>query len=375
MFQHRLTRRRFLAAGATATGGLAAFALAGCDGGGADEASPSITAAPVSPAPAESPTPVPAIRGTWSRIAVSGASPPARRDHSLTFDPDRKVLYLFGGRSGGQSRNDFWFFNPAQGTWTELSAPGDLPAARFGHNAHYDQVRRRLVVALGQGDSGFFNDVFAFDTTNESWARLNAADATAPEARYGAASAYDQAGNRIFISHGFTSQGRFDDTWICGLQSGQWTKVQVSGDLPVKRCLTRAFWYARQKQMLMFGGQTDAEPFLGDFWALSVDDLTWVQKQGSPLPSPRNLYGADISADGGTWFVLGGNTPSGPVLDAWAYGLLDETWRQVQIAPGEAPAPRYSHDAAFVDTKLHVFGGYDGASEVDDLWALDIASG
>src|SRR5262245_42933487 len=94
-----------------------------------------------------------ATRGSMRRAQTSAPRPAARRDHSLTADPERGVLYLFGGRASGRALADLWLYDPATETWIDLSGHGPAPEARFGHAAAHDPASRQLIVALGQAGS------------------------------------------------------------------------------------------------------------------------------------------------------------------------------------------------------------------------------
>ncbi len=275
---------------------------------------------------------------------------------------------MFGGRVGDTSNNELWAFDPRASVWRQLATPGTGPEPRFGHNAIYDATNKRLVIALGQGNGrSFFNDVWAFDASG--WNQLSAGAGDAPEIRYGAGSAHEGAANRLLISHGFTDNGRYDDTWAFDLQTGSWTKATTSGDVPIKRCLTRCVWSPALNWLVLFGGQTDGDPFLGDFWHLDVPSGKWRQESPAPLPGPRNLYGAAV--DGGRWYITSGNTPNGPTAETWAYDLAQNEWSFVDV--GAAPPERYSADAAIAGGKLYIFGGHDGKNEINDTWTLALA--
>jgi hypothetical protein len=371
-FDTRISRRALLRGGAAGASALAATALVGC-GGGSGKIDATARVSPTASAatrPAAAPTAVPA-KSAWSRVP-SGPGPAARRDHSLTFNPDDGLIYLFGGRAKGVADNQLWTFDPKAATWQQINPDGAAPEPRFAQDASYDVATKRLVVALGQGNGGaFFNDVWAFG--GGRWTRLDAGSAERPEIRYGAGGAYDAAGDRILISHGFTDRGRFDDSWTFDLTAGRWAKIATSGAVPIKRCLARCLWQPGSGSLLMFGGQTDDNPFLGDFWALDVANGAWAEPTPAPLPGPRNLYGASLGEGGKRWYVVGGNTADGPTAEMWAYDLALATWSRIEPA-GDVPPARYSTDAAFAAGKLYIFGGHDGNGEIDDMWALAPAS-
>lgn len=369
--QNRTVTRRELLRGALM--GLGAAALAACTGGepaarGTTPAPTPATPAPTTTGPSPSPTAT-AVKTAWARVEAAG-SPPAVRDHTLSRDPVSGLIYLFGGRTDGTASDELWRFDPEAESWEPVSPSGPGPDARFGHNAVFDP-ESALLVAMGQRtDGSFLNDVWAFDPEAEEWSELGDASDARPTVRYGAAGAAGLGGGRIVISHGFTNQGRFDDTWGFDLESDAWREVSTRGPVPVERCLTHA--YLSRQHLFVFGGQTNATPFLGDFWSLDLDGGRWRELKKDPLPGPRNLYGA--SFDGTAWYLFGGNTPDGPVGDTWRYGDLAGKWAIVD--PGgsvDGPSARFGCEVVTAVDRLFLFGGTDGSSELNDTWSLEIA--
>jgi hypothetical protein len=309
----------------------------------------------------------------WITLATSAVRPAARRDHSLTFDADRGLVYLFGGRAQGNALDDLWTFDLATAAWSEVSLAGAKPHARFGHNAVYDGVQRRLVVAMGQAGSTFFNDVWAYDPATSAWLELGAGSVERPAVRYGAGGAYDSGANRFLVSHGFTDQGRFDDTWVFDLATEAWSQIPTTGEVPLKRCLTRAAWAPSSQHLLLFGGQSDENPFLGDFWSLDVARGLWTQKQAATLPGPRNLYGAAADPSGQRWYLFGGSTPAGMAGDTWIYDALPEAWSRIESFDGlEAPLARSGPDISVIGDRVYLFGGSHEGADLDDTWVLQL---
>jgi hypothetical protein len=68
--------------------------------------------------------------------------------------------------------------------------------------------------------------------------------------------------------------------------------------------------------------------------------------------------------------IIGGRSGDGPTNDVWIFHSVGESWTQA-FPEGEAPSPRYGHDAVVLpDDRILVFGGTDGGSELNDLWEL-----
>ena len=358
--RHRVSRRAFLRSAAAGGAGLAGAYLIACGGGG-DSPSPTATAVTTAIAP----TPVSNTPGPttyrWEPLVTSGAAPAPRRDHSLTTDTQH--LYVYGGR-GPEAMDDVWLYDIATNRWSFIPAV-NVPPARFGHNAVWDPIELRLIVFGGEGaDGSFLNDVWALSPSTVRWEQLDAGDVV-PEARYGAGGVRDRAG-RLVITHGFTSFGRFDDTWAYDSDAATWEDSSPAEGRPIERCLVRAVWDTGQNRLLMFGGQTTDTPFLGDFWSLQSG--VWTQLEGGP--APRNLYAMGFDETADDLYLYGGNTEAGPAGDAWRYSS-DGRWSQLEIE-GDAPAPRFGHDASWVLTRnsLYVFGGNDGGDDLNDFWEL-----
>ncbi len=299
----------------------------------------------------------------WQQLSPRAALPPARHDHSLVSDGQR--LYLFGGR-GPNAMADFWTYDLASNAWAAITAFG--PQARFGHNAIWDSGRGRLVVFGGQDGSNFFNDVWEFDPSASAWTQISFAG-SAPAGRYGAGAAFDQAGHML-ISHGFTTQGRFDDTWRYDLAARSWTDVSPANRRPVKRCLMRGIWDSLKQRLIIFAGQTDGTPYLDDLWAWQPE-TDWQALARNPHPAARTFYAMVFHDRGEQIILFGGNTAAGPVNDLWSFHSNGENWTPIPTS-GDAPAPRYGHDAALVSEtpSIFVFGGTDGKQFFNDLWSL-----
>lgn len=366
MDKHSGISRRQLLRGALVGGsGLLAAYVVGC---GDDEEKPGEqTASPArTPQPTRAATAAPtqaAMR--WRKIEPLGAVPAGRRDHSLVTDG--RSLLLFGGRNDSGTLGDYWTYDLEANAWLQ-QAVGDGPAARFGHNTVYDERLGGMVVFGGQA-GGFFNDAWVLENEAPGWRQLDPG-ATAPSERYGAASALDASG-RLIVSHGFTNIGRFDDTWAYA-PSVAWADVSPGTARPIKRCLVRGVWDVKRDRFLIFGGQTDGQPFLGDLWALGANG--WTEITSEPKPSPRNFY-AMVATDSASVALFGGNSADapGPKNDLWFLDTSNDTWTQVEVE-GEAPSPRYGHDAVWLPEtrKLIVFGGHDASGDVNDLWALSL---
>jgi N-acetylneuraminic acid mutarotase len=294
----------------------------------------------------------------WKAIDAKG--PSARRDHTFTANDTGTIAFVFGGRANGKPLSDLWALDRSSNAWAKVGNAG--PAARFGHSATF--IDGHLVVFGGQGAGAtFFNDSWAFDPVKGRWTKLGP-PGKAPAARYGAGGT--RIGSALTITHGFTSTGRFDDTWAL---ASKWTDVSPNAGRPLKRCLHRATWLPGLGRMLLFGGQTDGTPYLGDTWLYDPSGPTWTEvKHGGP--SARNLYA--LGATDKFAYLFGGATAAGPSAEVWSFGSAG--WKKLKPS-GKAPSGRSGVEGAIVSgPSMLVFGGTDGRTELSDLWELTLPS-
>lgn len=249
-------------------------------------------------------------RGLWGPIlaSTSSAAPVARQKHAMTSAGTR--FYLFGGQTAAGMANDLWQYDTTDSTWAFLNAnlSSSSPRARWGHAMA--SVGTRLFVfggQTGQTTKSLANDLWRYDTIASTWAFLNAnISGTLPSARTG---------------HAMTSLG------------------------------TRLF---------VFGGET-ASGFSDEFWEYNEDvDSCWTLVSGSNGPSARSGHamttmGIRVFLQGG---LLGVNPSRENILsdELWEYDVLARRWTKSE--PCGNPRARYGHAMTSVaGFKILVFGG------------------
>ncbi len=301
-------------------------------------------------------------------ILFEPPAPSPRIDAPLVYDPVARRLYIFGGRGSGL-RNDLWAYSLNQAGWVELSPAGGPPDARLGHTMVFDPVRRRLVVFGGQA-AGFFNDVWVYDIAANSWTLLEP-NGAAPNRRYGHSVIFDAPRDRMVISHGFTSAGRFDDTWAFNFATNTWTEISPN-ERPLRRCLHHAVHDAANDQMLLYGGcASGVGPCpLGDLWAFDLDTYQWRQLETDPAPPARQWYGTAFDPEHGRMIVFGGSGAGGLLGDTWAYDPAANQWTSLN-GKGLPPSGRSRHEGTFVpELGVVFFGGQDESGVTNQLWLL-----
>jgi uncharacterized protein (TIGR03437 family) len=292
------------------------------------------------------------------------SGPTGRVDSPLAFDPIGNQLLAFGGQDSSGDRNDLWSFSLTNQQWTQLQPTGTLPAPRHGHTLVFDPVRRRVVTFAGQA-GGFFSDVWAYDIATNAWLKL-AADGAGPSSRYGHSAVYDPKTERMVISHGFTTQGRFDDTWAFSLKSNSWQDLNPRGSRPLKRCLQHAAIDETGGIMYLFGGC--ASGFgpcpLDDLWALDLTTNVWQEMGSSPRPAGRTHNGLAFDAARRRLVVYGGAGSAGLLNDYWEFDPATRNWSSPAIS--NMATARSRHQGVYAAGDIYFFGG----SNLPDLLRL-----
>ena len=311
---------------------------------------------------------------SWRLLDSEGGSA-ARWDHTLSGDPTTKQLMLFGGRdAGGASFGDTWLYDLVNHAWRQVEGSG--PEPRFGQAVAFDESSGKLVLFGGQTSDTFFNDTWVFDFAGESWTKLDTGDRPLPTPRYGLPAVFDAHGNFI-ISHGFTFEGRFDDTWSLDLSSNQWTDVSPGQDgvRPLKRCLHEMAWDQAAGRLLLFGGCSSGFGPCpqGDLWSFDPASSAWTQLAPPEGPSSRSNPAMIYDERGTRAFLIGGLSDAGYMSDVWSGALDGDDFTWTAITPdGTGPSPRASHDLVLTRGDIYLFGGTGVDGVTNDLWKLSL---
>ena len=151
----------------------------------------------------------------------------------------------------------------------------------------------------------------------------------------------------------------------------------LPGSPPVARSGASWAYDQTRNRLMLFGGQTFALTYLGDVWTFDLGTRTWkvVVTTGGDDTLNRYRHTAVYDTVGDRMIMYGGFTPSGTNNDVWSLDMKTLGWTKLTTS-GVIPAARARHNAIY-DTKRNrmvVFGGVEGTTPSDSLYALDLAT-
>ncbi len=302
-------------------------------------------------------------------IPDSGEMPLPRTNAVAIYDSAAHRMVVFGGRSASGDLNDIWEFDLTTNSWQALMpTDGPTPTPRRTAGSAYDPANHQMLIWMGQG-SGLYNDVWAFDLSQETWTEFSPPDPK-PNTRYGVAGIFDPLAGEVVNFAGFTSNGRFDDTWRFNPAIPEWRDVTPASGSPLRRCLHSASYDSRDHRMIMYGGTNSGG--LNDIWAFDLNQDTWIELTPADSPEgrffPTNIYDSRNHRA----LIFGGFVRSGSrTNDVWAFDLTANTWQQL-IPSGDLPVARDGAVGVYIEDedRMVIFSG-QGGSRLNDVWSLE----
>lgn len=321
----------------------------------------------------------------WRALASSGP----RAGHDAVVDAAGRRMIVHGGEAalfapaGPTAALDL-----ARGTWSELAAAGDAPAARLagrgilGGALVLDPAERLL---LAQCDCAEGN-AFTLDLAASRWAQApNDSDVPYVDV----VAAYEPGSDRaVFFGGAFRgldepSQAAY--AYDLSPARGGWTALP---DVPFLLQYQAFGVDDRSGQLLAFGGQDAGGEATAELWRLDLDladqEGAWVRlAPGAEDAWPEPRIGATLTFMDGAGLALlyGGYDPSTGTTfgDLWLLDTADPNqpqWSLLDVAG--APAARSGHSAAWDagGRALIVHGGVTVSGAVPtyfgDTWALEL---
>ena len=326
-----------------------------------------------------------AMPPAWNLVETNN-SPSPRRSHAMVYDPDNKLVVVFGGYGNGSHLGDTWILNTTMNNWVEMH-PSVAPSPRAATIMLYDPDQKQMILFGGFafGHSIVSNETWSYSYASNTWTNLQPKNAPSERASYGMA--YDSTRKNMVLFGGFTESGYFNDLWVYSPSDNIWNETPVNGDAPSPRGAMGFVYDTINDNFILFGGFSE-KGFFNDTWIFDPETNRWtlVEPIASPPPVRTRMIFDETS---GKAFFFGGDVISGeseepspkPYSKTWAYDPKANKWEEVLAA--DSPAARGLNGIAY-DSARHtaiMFGGTDSlideanfvGHEFNDLWEFPLA--
>jgi hypothetical protein len=281
-------------------------------------------------------------------------APPARYGASMGYDPVRRRVVLFGGRSGDQLFfSDTWLWDGH--AWSEAHPAHHPDQVDQGFQMAFDAARSVLVMqqvsntwtwngnewTLALTHTPFFSSGVAYDSDRKlviaqneqaSYAWDGKAWHTSRQPMLGSLSrvqgplAYDADHHAVLMFGGGVGgwgvHSPYSDTWL--MKAGVWTQARPSTS-PPGAYLNQLVYDEHRQMVIDYGGEAPADG-LGPFnqvWAWTGADWQLLSSNGPP---PMSQVAAAFDAEHHELVVFGGftNSSSDPSSTTWTWD--GSTW-------------------------------------------------
>ncbi|KAH9958732.1 galactose oxidase [Russula dissimulans] len=286
----------------------------------------------------------------WSKAPVWGTLPThGFRAHTVTLADN--VAWIFGGCDERGCFKDMWCFNIETMQWSHPEMQGDLPPPCRAHSATL--VGRKIVIFGGGEGATYYHTVHVFDIPSRRWSRPTFTTTDVPPPRRAHTTVLYQ--NKIWVFGGGNGLQALNDVWALdvggSLDRMKWEQVTITGR---KRPSPRGYHTANlvQNVMIVVGGSDGRECFQ-DIWCLNLDTAVWTQIK--PDTVHRRL------------------SHSSTQVELLLFNLVSLQY-EPRPTLGRAPTPRGYHASLLSDSRLFVFGGFNGHDVFDDVHMLDLAA-
>lgn len=268
------------------------------------------------------------------QTAATNTGPLARFGYGLAYDELRNATVLFGGvttnlfdENNRQRFDDTWVL--VNEVWTQLTL-ATRPAPREGAAMVYDPVRREVVLFGGRTGSGVFDDTWVFD--GAAWQQRT--PATRPSARAYAAITFDERAQKVMLlgGAGLNTAAANAEQWYW--DGTTWAEVQGLQVRPPAASQAGLVYDRARGRAVFFGGVSPANQSLDQTW--EWDGLMWQRSTPVRTPLARGTHGMAYHPVRQRVVVVGGtNNAAGRWLtDTWEYN--GETWSPMPVDSGNA---------------------------------------
>lgn len=270
----------------------------------------------------------------WSEL-LSSSSPDDRNSPAMVYDPIKERVILFGGINQDNFFNDTWELDLITNEWSKIeteNSPGLIADAEMV----FDEVNQEVVLFGGHWQSGYFDETWIFDVTEDTWIKLNVT--IHPSQRYGHRMVYSAKKQSIvlFAGHAYNvSDTVNNDMWIYNCSTKQWSELVIDS-LPPTRYWHDIAYDIVDEKIVMFGGRLNWFNFdcREDTWEFDEESEQWIEVDTDLNPGARMFFSMIYNEKEKTIILFGGNqNPYTEIYDdLWEYNPRKSQWKLIDIS-------------------------------------------
>lgn len=359
----------------------------------------------------------------WKQIDPSSARPGKRGGHQLVFDPNSRVIYLYGGWNGNEDLSDMWMYDLKKKQWSLIHEKSEAiggPSPRACHKMVFDPNNSQIFMLGKYIDTSsrikdkLKSDFYLYDTKTSTWLLIcdNTADFGGPQLVYDHQMCIDAARRTLFVFGGrilttnqddLSSEQNYSGLYAYHISDNVWNLLLVDCGHPsasnpdvnsIKSRTTHLMLFNdKNRKLYIFGGQRGKE-YMTDFLTYDVEtqevaNLTTVENLDTKnVPQSGMTQRATIDTDRDEIYVLTSLRKEKDRremnLSIWMYSLKRQEWSCIYRSDGNiankqtiCPCPRYAHQLVLdpVEKIHYLFGGNPGVQSherLDDFWTLNL---
>ncbi|KAF8339867.1 uncharacterized protein EI90DRAFT_3038058 [Cantharellus anzutake] len=333
----------------------------------------------------------------WSKAPVHGHMP-TRGFRASTVTVIDSIAWIFGGMDESGVWNDIYSFDLETLEWSHPDTQGDKPPPCRAHSA--TPVNSSILVFGGGDGNVYYNHLYHLDTITLNWTKFTCHGLLPPPRRAHTCILFN---GWLYVFGGGTGTQALGDLWALDITqpAEEWCWVCLySNPLPLKgyggpssaliakynshqghmdhaegpRPTPRGYHTANlvNNTMVVIGG-SDGSNSYNDVWLLDLHALKWKHFPYEPDEVGKIL--AHSSTQIGSYlFVVGGHVDGVKYThDVRLLNLVTLKW-EAKAVGGRPPSSRGYHQCALFDSRLFLFGGFEGEAVFDDVWILDLAA-
>eukprot|EP00759_Apiculatamorpha_spiralis_P022800 PhF_6_TR26708/c1_g1_i2/m.39036 len=302
-------------------------------------------------------------------VVTTSSRPAKRRICACFYDPVKNVYSISHGWSGAElvGYNDTWEYNFATASWQDATPLQTITGYNEKLDSSYWTIMpsRKAYLFGGWGEVTTLNSLWEYDMDTRAMTMIFV-NQEKPSARF--SHCVVNVGNIVIVLLGATDTSVLSDVWSYDTTTNTWARVDVDG---FNQPLYGASCQVIGTKILIFGGKKSLDgtsDYSGDMYYIDTTAHKGgiVSLASGDRPDARYLHASTVW--NGAYVIMGGkNQGTDPLQDLWVFQTELFKWRQAIQHPG--PGKRHKFILLSMSQNRMLFmDGDDGVTNLNDRW-------